>query len=98
QALKVNYEWNIKLTSHSNGELIHHFNEQFESVWSEAEVLTETWIHRYEQQYVPVEYRRDVKQVADFPELYETNPLEEAIHIKPNKMQETALLQIESVR
>lgn len=24
-ALKVNYEWNIKLTSHENGEIVHHF-------------------------------------------------------------------------
>ncbi len=98
QALKVNYEWNIKLTSHSNGELIHHFNEQFESVWNEAEVLTETWIHNYEKQYVPIEYRKDAKQVAEFPEVYTANPVEDAIHITPNKMQISALHQIQEVR
>src|SRR5690606_22249354 len=51
-----------------------------------------------EKQYVPIEYRKDAKQVAEFPEVYIPNPVEEAIHIKPNKMQETALLQIESLR
>ncbi|WP_243292778.1 phospholipase D-like domain-containing protein [Bacillus sp. FJAT-47783] len=29
-ALKVNYEWNVKLTSHENGEIVHHFKQQFE--------------------------------------------------------------------
>ena len=38
-ALKVNYEWNVKLTSHENGEIVHHFKNQFEEVWKDAQVI-----------------------------------------------------------
>ena len=37
-ALKVNYEWNVKLTSHENGDIVHHFKDQFEDVWSDARI------------------------------------------------------------
>src|SRR5699024_3115797 len=40
QALKVNYEWNIKLTSYENGEVINHFKNQFEEAWENAKLLT----------------------------------------------------------
>ncbi|MGE6370235.1 DUF3427 domain-containing protein [Planococcus kocurii] len=98
QALKVNYEWNVKLSSHENGELVHHFYQQFEEVWENAQPLTEQWITSYEQSYVPIEYRKELKNIAEFPEVYTENPLKEAINIKPNKMQEAALQQIQSVR
>ncbi|ANU27131.1 DUF3427 domain-containing protein [Planococcus versutus] len=98
QALKVNYEWNVKLSSHENGELVHHFYQQFEEVWENAQPLTEQWITSYEQCYIPIEYRKELKNVAEFPEVYTENPLKEAINIKPNKMQEAALQQIQLVR
>ncbi len=98
QALKVNYEWNVKLSSHENGELVSHFYQQFEEVWENAQSLTEQWITNYEQSYVPLEYRKDLTNVAEFPEVYTENPLEEAINIKPNNMQKAALQEIQSVR
>ena len=98
QALKVNYEWNVKLSSHENGDLVHHFHTQFEEVWEEAQPLSEQWITNYEQSYVPVDYRTALKNVAEFPEVYQENPLEEAIKITPNRMQIAALQEIQSVR
>ncbi|WP_223636689.1 DUF3427 domain-containing protein [Planococcus sp. 4-30] len=98
QALKVNYEWNIKLSSHENGELVSHFYQQFEEVWENAQPLSEQWITRYEQSYVPIEYRKELKNIAEFPEVYTENPLEEAVTIKPNKMQTAALQEIQAVR
>lgn len=98
QALKVNYEWNIKLSSHENGELVSHFYQQFEEVWENAQPLSEQWITRYEQSYVPIEYRNELKNIAEFPEVYTENPLEEAVTIKPNKMQTAALQEIQAVR
>ncbi|MDP4164322.1 MAG: phospholipase D-like domain-containing protein, partial [Bacillota bacterium] len=47
-ALKVNYEWNVKLTSHENGEIVHHFKNQFEEVWEGSKALSENWIEEYE--------------------------------------------------
>src|SRR5690606_29997047 len=98
QALKVNYEWNVKLSSHENGELVSHFYQQFEEVWENAQSLTEQWITSYEQSYVPMEYRKELTNVAEFPEMYTENPLEEAINIKPNNMQKAALQEIQAVR
>ncbi|MFD1337119.1 DUF3427 domain-containing protein [Oceanobacillus iheyensis] len=97
QALKENYEWNVHLTSHQNGEIIQHFKSQFEDVWEKAAVLTEEWIYTYEETYKPLDYHAATK-VVELPEDYRINPLEEALLIKPNKMQESALEQIEVLR
>ncbi|MEH7245326.1 DEAD/DEAH box helicase family protein, partial [Neobacillus niacini] len=97
-ALKVNYEWNVKLTSHENGELVHHFKNQFEDVWKDAVPLSEDWIEQYEKTYKPVINRKMIDQVIDFPTKYSTNSIENAIKIVPNKMQQAALQQIQAVR
>ncbi|XKE94438.1 DEAD/DEAH box helicase [Metaplanococcus flavidus] len=98
QALKVNYEWNVKLSSHENGDLVHHFKDQFEEVWNESQVLTSEWIAEYEKSYVPTDFRREASKVAELPEAYQKNPIQEALVIKPNKMQQVALREIQAVR
>jgi len=97
-ALKVNYEWNVKLTSHENGEIITHFIQQFEDVWKMSKPLTDEWIEQYEETYVEREYLPDLEKIIEFPDEYRTNTLKEALKIKPNKMQEAALQSIRSVR
>ncbi|WLR51877.1 DEAD/DEAH box helicase [Bacillus tianshenii] len=97
-ALKINHEWNIKLTSHENGEIINHFSNQFEDVWKESEQLTEEWIGAYERSFTPLIDKRAMDQVIDFPVSYKVNRLEEALKIKPNKMQQSALEGIQSIR
>ncbi|WP_409305903.1 DUF3427 domain-containing protein [Peribacillus sp. SCS-155] len=97
-ALKVNYEWNVKLNSHENGEIVHHFKNQFEDVWLESEPLTEGWIADYEKSYTRVELNNKLEQVADFPAEYQHNAITEALQIVPNHMQQAALQQIEAVR
>lgn len=96
QALQVNYEWNIKLTSHENGEIVHHFKNQFEEVWANSEILTEEWIEQYEKTYA--EEKKTNEQVYDFPVGYQTNPIQEALKIQPNKMQDAALKEIQALR
>ena len=98
QALKVNYEWNVKLSSHENGDLVHHFKDQFEEVWNESQVLTPEWIAEYEKSYVPTDFRREASKVAELPEAYQKNPIQEALVVKPNKMQQVALREIQAVR
>ncbi|MFZ3580177.1 DUF3427 domain-containing protein [Virgibacillus sp. DJP39] len=97
QALKVNYEWNVKLTSHGNGEVIRHFKSQFESVWENAIPLNDNWINSYEETYSPVDYR-SAKKIIELPADYNANPLNDALKIKPNKMQEVALSEIQNLR
>ncbi|MFG6146820.1 DUF3427 domain-containing protein [Halobacillus sp. B23F22_1] len=93
-ALKVNYEWNIKLTSHENGEIIHHFNDQFRDMWEKAAPLTTSWISRYEERYNPP----PLFKVSDSPGSYTSNKLIDSLSIQPNRMQEAALGGIQRVR
>ena len=50
-ALKVNYEWNVKLNSLNEGEFVNHFKQQFEDIWSESTMLTNEWIEAYKVNY-----------------------------------------------
>ncbi|WP_431028897.1 DUF3427 domain-containing protein [Lysinibacillus sp. LZ02] len=97
-ALKANFEWNVFLTSLEDGEVIHHFKNQFEEAWHIATPLTEEWILNYQQQY-NFEFSKQLSsQIVKAPPLYTTNKLREALEIKPNKMQEEALTQLKELR
>lgn len=104
-ALKTNYEWNVKLNSLSQGELIQRFNEQFEYVWNRAEALSQEWISLYRQSYQPMPKRK----VTPFPLLpgqaaetavtpFETETTADYVTITPNNMQQQALAKIQEVR
>ncbi|CAM3187044.1 DEAD/DEAH box helicase [Filibacter tadaridae] len=97
-ALKVNYEWNVKLTSHENGDIVHHFKNQFEDVWEDADLLTGKWIEDYEIEYLKNADRKLAEQVVEMPANYNPNAIEESMKIVPNAMQKAALLQIRAVR
>jgi superfamily II DNA or RNA helicase/HKD family nuclease len=97
-ALKVNYEWNVKLTSHENGEIVHHFKNQFEEVWNGSQPLSEEWIENYEKTYTQTVDSKVMEQVIEHPTQYNTNSIEQALKITPNKMQQAALQQIQAVR
>jgi superfamily II DNA or RNA helicase/HKD family nuclease len=98
QALQVNYEWNVKLTSHQDGEIIRHFSNQFDDVWDKAFPLTEEWIEKYAVAYEESKEKRAVEKVIELPADYRVNTIQDALSIEPNKMQEAALAQIQAVR
>ncbi|MGY4690795.1 DUF3427 domain-containing protein [Salibacterium sp. K-3] len=95
-ALQVNHEWNVKLTSHENGEIIHHFYNQFEEMWQTATPVTASWIEEYAKAYDQAKSLPE--QVAELPTSYETNPWQQAVTIEPNTMQQNAMQQLETVR
>lgn len=97
-ALKVNYEWNIKLTSHENGDIVGHFKNQFEGVWLASDLLTEEWIEAYEAEYEKHKGENQLAQVIESPTSYQANAIQGALRITPNKMQQAALEQIQLVR
>lgn len=97
QALKANYEWNVKLDSHENGEIIRHFTQQFEEVWGEAQPLSTAWIEEYERTF-QVQQWNNRNTIIEMPVDYHVNSIEEALTITPNKMQEAALQSIQAVR
>ncbi|MEK4423907.1 DEAD/DEAH box helicase [Solibacillus sp. FSL K6-1523] len=93
-ALKANFEWNVYLTSLENGEVIHHFKNQFDQTWQESTPLSEEWVLQYNALYEKPEFAIKVAS----PPLYVTNPLRESLEIQPNKMQTAALEQLKLLR
>lgn len=92
-ALKINYEWNVRLTSYDHGEMIQEIGIHMEQEWNEAETLTIEWIEHYKQNYQKPVYIKELKK-ADRDTLIESD----GTYITPNKMQEEALLNLEQLR
>lgn len=97
-ALKANFEWNIFLTSLEEGEVIHHFKNQFEDAWDEGILLTNEWITKYAQNYRSIPFTKSSSNVIEVQTQYLTNSLTESLSIHPNKMQKEALEQIKTLR
>ncbi|MFL2077591.1 DUF3427 domain-containing protein [Marinilactibacillus psychrotolerans] len=92
-ALKINYEWNVSLTSYDHGEMIQEISLHMEQEWLKAEPLTVEWIEYYKQNYQKPVYIKELKK-ADRDSLVESD----GTYITPNKMQEEALLNLEQLR
>lgn len=96
-ALKKNYEYNLKLTSLDNGEVIQNFKEQFESLWKDSNELTEEWVREYESLYVELKHDDKVLHLIENKQPYQyanNNPKE----IRPNIMQQEALESLKNLR
>lgn len=86
QALKKNYEWNVRLSSMENGELIQNFLTQFNTIWQNAKHITPEWIDQYKKAYQPNVLSKVVIEPHD------------RAYIMPNRMQQTALREIQQLR
>lgn len=105
KALKVNCEWNLKLNSLANGELVHSMKNNFEQMWSNSFKLSEAWISEYEKNYKPILNTKKIDGLES-----PSTSIDEVIHredwdddyqvtyIKPNVMQQQALKEIQRVR
>lgn len=86
-ALKVNDEWNVKITSYEHGSLLYDAYEHFESMWEQSVPLTTEWIESYERTYQKLPQR----VISESPVLsYDV--------IEPNAMQQEALTQLQLLR
>ncbi|CYV19473.1 type III restriction protein res subunit [Streptococcus suis] len=88
-ALKVNYEWNVKLTSTHNGDFIQNAKEEFERIWEKSIVLDLEAINAYSARRQTVIKTATIQDesIASYQET-----------IRPNKMQEQALEGLATVR
>lgn len=88
-ALKVNYEWNVKLTSTHNGDFIQNATEEFERIWEKSIVLDIEAINAYASRRSTVIRTATIQDetIASYQE-----------SIRPNKMQEQALEGLATVR
>ncbi|MDU2962987.1 MAG: DUF3427 domain-containing protein [Streptococcus salivarius] len=89
-ALKINYEWNIKLTSTHNGEFIQNTKSEFDRIWEQSELLTSEIIDTYAKKR---------KKVISLTKINDEEKLPySAEKIVPNKMQEAALEGLKNIR
>ena len=86
-ALKINYEWNVKLTSHDHGQMIRDIHDHMEEEWQQAEVLTLKWIEDYQKNYEPKVELTDGTISEEAPQ-----------YIRPNAMQKQALRNLRGLR
>lgn len=87
-ALKINYEWNIRLTSYDHGEIIQQLTADLLTAWEEARPLTKKWITDYRETYRPMLPNRTNELISDAIRKY----------ILPNKMQKRALENLRDLR
>ena len=86
-ALGVQREWNLRVSSLGEGDLVGQFREELDSQLSDSEPLTEEWIRRYEE---------DFKHYA--PPRRELLRERESRGIEPNAMQREALRSLAELR
>lgn len=103
KALKVNCEWNLKLNSLANGELIQSIKQNFEQMWSLAEPLTTSWITKYQMGYKPILNVQKVDTMEEPSSQIEVGTILEEVEfatkpISPNEMQKNALAEIQKMR
>ncbi|WP_250130252.1 DEAD/DEAH box helicase family protein [Jeotgalicoccus sp. WY2] len=96
-ALKKNYEYNLKLTSLDNGEVIQHFKSQFDTLWVNSTPLTEQWIRKYEKIYAEIKHDDIVLQLIETKKPYRYDNIDPK-EITPNLMQEEALDSLKNLR
>ncbi|HEM6266081.1 TPA: DUF3427 domain-containing protein [Streptococcus suis] len=89
-ALKQNYEWNIKLNSTDNGDLLYQTKQEFDRIWDLSRPLAVDIIESYKRK------RKPVIQVTCIEE--EVSADYKTSQIKPNSMQEEALAGLQGVR
>lgn len=91
-ALKINYEWNIKLNSYDNGELLSTIQNHLIEEWEQAEKLTDTWLAGFRRSFHP---EMNIRYTA---KLIVADEKDESDYILPNKMQKLALENLRLLR
>ncbi|MDO4432797.1 MAG: DUF3427 domain-containing protein, partial [Aerococcaceae bacterium] len=89
-ALKQNYEWNIKLNSTDNGDLLYQTKQEFDRVWDLSSPLSSEIIESYKRRRKP---QIQISLIED-----EETPTYQVGKVEPNKMQEEALAGLQNVR
>lgn len=90
-ALKRNHEWNLRFSALPGGDIVEQLSQAIDTQLSSSTLLTDEWIRRYEEQYVPPQTARPLSGVP----MPGTSELSQ---IHPNAMQAEALEEIEKVR
>ncbi|WP_323703723.1 DEAD/DEAH box helicase [Mammaliicoccus sp. Dog046] len=95
-ALKINYEHNILLSSKKNGDLVYNIKAQFDELWDKSIPLSQQWIDEYELIFDNTNIKK-VLQITEDQNLLQIK-VDQAVHIEPNLMQEEALHSLKELR
>lgn len=91
-ALSKNMEWNLKVISCVDGELVRNTRAEFEKVWTKATPVTTDWILEYSKLFQAEKSLRN-RNIQEAPEL-----LNDEKEIIPNLMQKEAMVSLSSIR
>jgi superfamily II DNA or RNA helicase/HKD family nuclease len=97
-ALSRNQEWNLRVISCSNGELVFSARQEFERLWAKAEVVTPEWIAEYEILYKNHKQKSKVIPVDSIEDTTEQEALLLSKQITANTMQQDALINLQNLR
>ncbi len=100
-ALSLNQEWNLKVSSSQEGEIIKTTISAFQQMWDQSHILDEGWLTHYRLIYEAHKMSRiwvstDPSEIEE-PDR-ESTPFSEEVSIEPNKMQREALLSMKELR
>lgn len=96
QALTNNFEWNLEINSFNEGKLIKNILKEFNQIFYNLPKLEANFINEYEKKYKRIkEY--EMMMSEEKKKLFDTI-LNKNIIVKPNKMQEKALLELKKLR
>lgn len=87
-ALKKNFEWNLRVTSTDQGDIVHDVKRELDSLWNQAIPLTPSWINNYRDNWQPRTYTLSPT----------TTKVSEPSGITPNDMQKPALEALKHLR
>ena len=87
-ALSVNNEWNLKVSSHTNGHLTSRILDVFRNDFNHATPVTIAWLENYKEAY----------QLKRFQNYKEEELLKNPVNAKPNRMQSIALENLRKLR
>lgn len=82
-ALKRNFEWNLRVTSTERGDIVRNVKNELGAFWQKAIPLTSSWINGYRDNWQPT---------------YSISQPKRNIKIIPNKMQKSALEELNHLR
>ncbi|MCE4981570.1 DEAD/DEAH box helicase [Mammaliicoccus sciuri] len=95
-ALKVNYEHNILLSTQKNGDLVYNVKAQFDELWHNSTPLSDEWIQDYEKTY-DARNLKEAYRITEQQNEIQKN-IDEAVRIEPNIMQKEALHSLAELR
>lgn len=95
-ALKVNYEHNVLLSTMKNGDLVDSVKNEFDLLWQKSTPLTEQWINSYKESF---EYR-SLEKLAEVEQtqMLLADKVKKSVEIVPNLMQAEALRSLKAIR